>query len=87
VHDELARASAAAPAPFRRLGVEDGALQRALRQLDPLQREAVLLKYAEGLEYGEMVRLTGVGESALKMRVKRGAERLRTLLAAERKGP
>jgi RNA polymerase sigma-70 factor (ECF subfamily) len=87
VHDELAMASAAAPAPFRRLGVEDGALQRALRQLDPLQREAVLLKYAEGLEYGEMVALTGVGESALKMRVKRGAERLRTLLAAERKGP
>jgi hypothetical protein len=34
-----------------------------------------------------MVRLTGVGESALKMRVKRGAERLRALLAAERKGP
>ena len=87
VHDELAMASAAAPAPYRRLGVEDGALQRALRQLDPLQREAVLLKYAEGLEYGEMVALTGVGESALKMRVKRGAERLRALLAAERKAP
>jgi RNA polymerase sigma-70 factor (ECF subfamily) len=87
VHDELAMASAPAPAPYRRLGVEDGALQRALRQLDPLQREAVLLKYAEGLEYGEMVALTGVGESALKMRVKRGAERLRALLAAERKAP
>jgi RNA polymerase sigma-70 factor (ECF subfamily) len=62
------------------LGVEDAALARALAQLDPLQREALLLKYAEGLEYTEMSRMTGVGESALKMRVKRGSERLRALL-------
>lgn len=87
VHDESAMASAAAPAPFRSRGVEDGALRRALGQLDPLQREALLLKYAEGMEYGEMVAMTGVGESALKMRVKRGAERLRALLAEARRQP
>lgn len=87
VHDESAMASAAAPAPFRRKGVEDGALRRALQQLDPQQREAVLLKYAEGLEYADMVAMTGVGESALKMRVKRGAERLRQLLAEGRRAP
>jgi RNA polymerase sigma-70 factor (ECF subfamily) len=39
-----------------------------------------LLKYAEGLEYTEMSKMTGVGESALKMRVKRGVERLRAIL-------
>ena len=62
------------------LGVEDAALTKALAQLDANQREALLLKYAEGLEYGEMSAMTGVGESALKMRVKRGVDRLRTLL-------
>lgn len=80
VQDELALQSAPAPLPSWAPGVEDAALLRALAQLDPLQREAVLLKYAEGLEYGEMAAMTGAGESALKMRVKRGCERLRALL-------
>lgn len=80
VQDEVAIETAAAPAAGLQLGVEDAALARALAQLDPLQREALVLKYAEGLEYTEMARMTGVGESALKMRVKRGSERLRALL-------
>ena len=80
VQDEVAIESAATPPLGLQLGVEDAALSRALAQLDPLQREALLLKYAEGLEYTEMSRMTGVGESALKMRVKRGSERLRALL-------
>jgi len=80
VQDEIALESAPAPPLGLATGVEDAALVRALSQLDPLQREALLLKYAEGLEYGEMSAMTGAGESALKMRVKRGSERLRTLL-------
>ena len=80
VQDEVAIESATSPSVGLQLGVEDAALARALAQLDPLQREALLLKYAEGLEYTEMSRMTGVGESALKMRVKRGSERLRALL-------
>lgn len=80
VQDEVAIETAAAPQTGLQLGVEDAALARALAQLDPLQREALLLKYAEELEYTEMSRMTGVGESALKMRVKRGSERLRALL-------
>ena len=80
VQDEIALESAAAPPPGPATGVEDAALVHALSQLDPLQREALLLKYAEGMEYGEMSAMTGAGESALKMRVKRGSERLRTLL-------
>lgn len=82
VQDEVAIESAAAPAIGLQLGVEHAALARALAQLDPQQREALLLKYAEGLEYGEMSAMTGVGESALKMRVKRGSERLRAILAS-----
>lgn len=80
VQDEIALETAPAPAPGLATGVEDAALVRALSQLDPLQREALLLKYAEGLEYGEMSAMTGAGESALKMRVKRGSERLRALI-------
>jgi RNA polymerase sigma-70 factor, ECF subfamily len=53
---------------------------RALAALAPEQREAFLLKYVEELSYDEMVELTGAGESALKMRVKRACARLRQLL-------
>lgn len=52
----------------------------ALRQLPADQREAFLLKHVEELSYEEMAEITGVGVSALKMRVKRGCERLRDLL-------
>jgi RNA polymerase sigma-70 factor, ECF subfamily len=83
VQDETAVNAAPAPAKIPDLGSEDVALMRALAKIDPLQREALLLKYAEGLEYTEMSAMTGVGESALKMRVKRGSERLRALLAED----
>ncbi len=56
-------------------------IHQALAALVPEQREAFLLKYVEELSYEEMVELTGAGESALKMRVKRACERLRQLLA------
>ena len=58
----------------------DGAVDRALAALEPDQREAFLLKYVDQLSYEEISRLTGVGISALKMRVKRAADRLRDLL-------
>ena len=56
------------------------ALQSALATLEPDQREAFLLHHAEGLGYAEMAAVTGAGESALKMRVKRARERMRALL-------
>jgi RNA polymerase sigma-70 factor (ECF subfamily) len=59
------------------------ALQRGLARLDRAQREAVLLKYGEGLEYEEMAHLTGSSVSALKMRVLRGREILRHFFEAE----
>jgi RNA polymerase sigma-70 factor, ECF subfamily len=52
----------------------------ALEQIPPDQREAFLLKHVEDLSYDEMQQLTGVGESALKMRVLRAREGLRRLL-------
>lgn len=56
-------------------------IDRALHRLRPEQREAFLLKYVEELGYDEMSQLTGVGVSALKMRVMRACERLRDLLS------
>ncbi len=55
-------------------------IQCALDQLVPEQREAFLLKHVEELSYEDMAEITGVGVSALKMRVKRAGERLRQLL-------
>jgi RNA polymerase sigma-70 factor (ECF subfamily) len=56
-------------------------LARALAQLGPEQREAVVLRFADELSYDEMASITGVGVSALKMRVQRACTRLRALLA------
>jgi RNA polymerase sigma-70 factor (ECF subfamily) len=55
-------------------------LERVLARLPADQREAIVLKYADDLTYEEMSRITGAGESALKMRVQRAFARLRALL-------
>ena len=55
-------------------------LELMLDRLPAEQREAIVLKYADDLTYEEMSRITGTGESALKMRVQRAFARLRALL-------
>jgi RNA polymerase sigma-70 factor (ECF subfamily) len=55
-------------------------LQRALAALDPAQREAVVLKFADDMTYDEISAVTGASVSALKMRVQRACRRLRALL-------
>jgi len=61
-------------------------LSNALAQLPNEQREAVVLRYADELGYDEISSITGATISALKMRVKRGCERLRAILEASRAG-
>jgi RNA polymerase sigma-70 factor, ECF subfamily len=56
------------------------AVNRALARLAPEYREAFLLKHVEDLEYDEIAEQTGVGVSALKMRVKRAREQLQRFL-------
>jgi RNA polymerase sigma-70 factor, ECF subfamily len=58
-------------------------IERAMRALDGDQREAFLLKHVEDLSYDEMAEVTGVGVSALKMRVKRACDRLRQQLGED----
>jgi RNA polymerase sigma-70 factor (ECF subfamily) len=55
-------------------------LDQALALLPRDQREAIVLRYSDDLTYEEMSRITGAGESALKMRVQRAFARLRALL-------
>ncbi len=55
-------------------------VERAVQSLEPLLREAFLMRYVQELEYAEMARATGAGRSALKMRVKRACDALRLQL-------
>jgi RNA polymerase sigma-70 factor (ECF subfamily) len=56
-------------------------LEHVLARLPAEQREAIVLKYADDLTYEEMSKITGAGESALKMRVQRAFARLRAMLS------
>jgi RNA polymerase sigma-70 factor (ECF subfamily) len=60
------------------------ALERAVGQLTPEQREAFLLKHVEGLPYEEIARLTGATVASLKMRMHRAYDRLRELMKEHR---
>lgn len=66
-----------APAAFR----QSDNLEDLLQKLGSVYREALILKYIDDMTYDEMSEVTGVGVSALKMRVKRGMNMLRDRLA------
>lgn len=59
-------------------------LANAIARLDAAHREAFLLKHVEELSYEEMSLVTGVGISALKMRVQRAREKLQSWLEEDR---
>ena len=77
--DALARAESPRWVPDLGAGIDD-ALQRALAALEPLLREAFLLKHVDDMSYDQMEQVTGAGRSALKMRVKRACDALRAAL-------
>lgn len=55
-------------------------IQTALARLPDVQREAFVLKHGEGLSYEEMESLLRVSVPALKMRVHRAREALKSIL-------
>jgi RNA polymerase sigma-70 factor (ECF subfamily) len=61
----------------------DTTFEHLLMRLNPRAREALLLKFGENLEYTDMAELTGDSVSALKMRVKRALEALRSTVEWE----
>ena len=62
------------------------ALQQALLELTPDQREVFVLKHVEELSYGEIAERLGTSVPSLKMRMHRAYDRLRELLR-DGKGP
>ena len=75
--DAIASATVDSEAYALEMSLEIG---RALDVLDAAHREAFLLKHVEQLEYDTMAEITGVGVSALKMRVKRACVKLQAAL-------
>lgn len=61
-------------------------VRRALAEVPEHNREIFLLHYVEGFSYDEIERITGVRQSALKMRVKRASDFLRGRLAGVYRG-
>lgn len=57
-----------------------GVLDEALSRLNPQMREAFVLKHVEGRSYEEIAELLDVSVPALKMRVHRAREALKTAL-------
>lgn len=58
-------------------------LWRALRNLTPRQRTAIVLRYFEDLPVAEVARLMDCGEQSVKTHTARGLVRLRALLGAD----
>ncbi|HEY5627517.1 MAG TPA: sigma-70 family RNA polymerase sigma factor [Nitrospira sp.] len=56
-------------------------LERAIRKLPPLYREAFVMKHVDGLSYEEMEEILGVNGDTLKMRVYKGRVQLSRALA------
>lgn len=70
------------PSRAAEMGWSD-AVRGALAEVPEHNREIFLLHHIEGFAYEEIERMTGVKQSALKMRVKRAAEFLRARLSPE----
>ncbi len=80
---ELVRAPVAmtADAEDAALGDErEACVRKALHTLPAMYREALSLYHLEDMSYAEMVLITGVSESALKQRVRRGSQMLEVAL-------
>ncbi len=58
-------------------------IEHGLATLTEEQREAFVLKHVEGRTYEQIAALTGVGVDALKMRVHRARDTLRTVLGEQ----
>ena len=55
-------------------------LRKALMQLSPEKREAIILSRYQGMKYQEIARLSGCSENAIKSRVQRGLLELKSIL-------
>ncbi|WP_459935551.1 RNA polymerase sigma factor [Desulfonatronum parangueonense] len=68
--------------PYNRV-LERDWLNKALASLPEVTREALILRFREGLSYPEIAESLGIGLSNAKMTVQRGVEKMRNLLPRE----
>jgi RNA polymerase sigma-70 factor (ECF subfamily) len=61
-------------------------VRKALAELTPEQREAILLSRYQGLSYAEIAQISGCSEGAVKTRVFRAMETLKKTLASDAGG-
>lgn len=83
---EVMRELAAEPpprSPDTSASAEAVRVRAALRRLPEGQRDAIVLHWFEGLSFPEIAEITGVKESALKVRAHRGYARLRDMLGSD----
>jgi RNA polymerase sigma-70 factor (ECF subfamily) len=59
-------------------------VQRALSEVAPVYREAVILRDLQGLTYDEMASVLGIKLGTVRSRIARGREQLRQLMEPER---
>lgn len=73
----------AAEADPRPVSAQDDRLDliAALSSLRPVERLCVVLSYAEGMTHGEIVEATGLPLGTVKSHVKRGGDKLKSMLA------
>lgn len=79
---EYGELPANASTPASSTGEFTAEIQFVLAGLPAEQREAFLLRHVEDMEYEAIAAVTGVGLSAVRMRVKRACDMLRTQLNA-----
>lgn len=86
IHDHEARLAARAvdqPPARAELRELEGALRRAIEQLDPPYRTALVLRDIEGLSTREAAEIVGVREGAFKSRLHQARLRVRAALGDE----
>jgi RNA polymerase sigma-70 factor (ECF subfamily) len=74
------------PLDFSVRGEVSAALERALGQIGPDQRLAIILGDIQGHSYDEIAEMTGVAIGTVKSRINRGRARLREMLLADQAG-
>jgi len=72
----------AAPTPDRQAETRERSemVRTALRQLDPVYREVLVLRHYEGLKFHEIAEVLGIPEGTAKSRMAEGLTRLNKLL-------
>lgn len=78
-----ATADAARPDELVQAQREAARVREALEKLKPSERDALVMRYEGGLEYGEIALACGIDEAAARKRVSRGLQHLRELFTME----